>query len=381
MRTWIDVDLDALIGNYRAACSATKAEVSCVLKANAYGNGLLPVAEALQEEGCSHFAVSCVREALYLRHGGIRGEIHVMAPAEPEETEAAIRSGITLTAASFEDLLRAEDASARVGRQAMLHIKLDTGFHRLGFDCSRETARKLGKMIPSLPHIRTVGLFSHLGLVTRARDEEQYSRFVRMRDLLREEGITFSCVHLCDSIGLIRYPEWHMDRCRVGALLFGSHPAGDVYQRLGIRETAALRAKVIRVHEVPAGETIGYDETPTQRPVRIAAVAAGYGDGYPRRLSSGRGQILIRGKRAPVAGLVCMDQLMADVTDIPECQAGDTATLLGGGIAYSDAAAWAETNRNECLTILSQRPVRRYWRDGRIVREEDLLSMPAEVDG
>ena len=373
------MDLDALLGNYRAACAMTDAAVSCVLKANAYGHGLLPVARTLQEAGCRHFAVSCVREALCLRRGGIGGEIHVMAPAEPEETEDAVRSGVTLTASSNEDLLLAEQAAVKTGCIADIHIKLDTGFHRLGFDCSRETARKLGRILPSLTHVRAAGLFSHLGLVNQERDEEQHRKFTAMRELLREEGLAFSCEHLCDSIGLVRYPEWHMDRCRVGALLFGSHPESDVYRPYGIRETAALRAKVIRVMDVPAGETIGYDETPTDRPMRVAVIAAGYGDGYPRRLSCGRGKVLIHGKRVPVTGLVCMDQMMADVTELPECRTGDTATLLGGGIAYSEMAAWAETNRNECLTILSQRPVRRYWKDGRVVGEEDLLLKPTEV--
>jgi alanine racemase len=136
---------------------------------------------------------------------------------------------------------------------------------------------------------------------------------------------------------------------------------------------------VIRVLEVPVDAAIGYDEEPTTKPMRVAAIAAGYGDGYPRRLSGGRGQVLIRGRRAPVAGLVCMDQLMADVTDIPQCRRGDTATLLGDGISLQEMADWAGTNRNECMTILSQRPVRRYWQGGRIVLEEDELMNLTEV--
>lgn len=372
------MDLDTLIGNYRAACSLTSATVSCVLKANAYGHGLIPVARALQDAGCGHFAVSCAREALCLRRCGIRGEIHILAPVEPEEAETVILQGITLTAASTDDLVLAERTAAALGTVARLHIKVDTGFHRLGFPCSPEAAHQVGQLIPTLAHLRVDGLFSHLGLVSRERDEAQHAVFVRMQAWLREEGLVFPCVHLCDSIGLVRYPQWHMDRCRVGALLFGSHPSDPLYDSLGIRETAALRAKVIRVHEVAPGETIGYDETPTDHPMRVAAIAAGYGDGYPRRLSCGRGQVLIHGAPAPVVGLVCMDQMMVDVTGIPACRAGDTATLLGGGLPYAQVAQWAETNRNECLTILSQRPVRRYRRHGQVVGEEDSIQIMSE---
>ena len=365
LKTWIDIDLDALKRNYRTARSLTRAKVTCVLKADAYGHGAVPVARALAEAGCASFAVSCGREALELRRAGIPGEILVMTSAEPEELPEMIRARITLTAASFDDLREADRAARSLRLKAVIHLKLDTGFHRLGFDCDEETAKKLAELLPCLSSLHIEGLYSHLGLVNRVLDERQHARFAEMASRLEANGISLPDRHLCDSIGLVRYPEWHMSRVRVGAFLYGVRPSGSESMPFACEETLALRAKVTRVAEVPAGEAIGYDEALTDRPVRVATVQAGYGDGYPRCLSHGRGQILIRGKRAPVIGLVCMDQLMADVTDIPDCAIGDTAALLGGGIGYGEYADWADTNRNECLARLTRRPVRVYREEGK----------------
>ena len=369
-RVWIDIDLDRLIANYRAACGLTKALVTCVVKSNAYGHGAVTVARALQDAGCGSFAVSCAREALELRRGGVRGEILVMGAAEPERLPELLEAGITLTAASPEEL-RLIDAAAGSGG-ADVHIKADTGFHRLGVDW-RDTVA-LAETIRACRHLRVRGLYSHLGLVNRERDTLQHDRLVAMKDALEAAGVSIPETHLCDSIGLVRYPDWHMSRVRVGALLFGSHPAGEAYDHIDNGETLVFRTRVAQIHRVAAGEIVGYaDDAPLTRDSVIATLCAGYGDGYPRCLSNGTGQAVIRGLRAPVVGLVCMDQTMVDVTDIPDVRAGDEAVLLGGPISYDEYARWCRTNRNEAITILSRRPVRRYRMGGKVIREEDSL--------
>ena len=375
LRTCLEIDLDALTENYRTACSLTESLVTCVLKANAYGHGAPAVAQALQKAGCASFAVSCAREALELRRAGIRGEILVMGAPEPGYLARLIAEEITLTVCSPEDLAAVDRAAEGTGRTALVHLKADTGFHRLGMPCTEETARAVARAAESLRHTRIEGLFSHLGLVSRERDEKQHSLLIRLRDALRAERLSVPQLHLCDSIGLVRYPQWHYSRCRVGAFLYGVRPSRSEHMPFACRETIQLKCLVARVHQVPAGEVVGYDESGgTERPIRVATLCAGYGDGYPRCLSGGRGQALIRGRRAPVIGLVCMDQMMVDVTDIPEARAGDTATLLGGGIPYQEYADWAQTNRNECLTILSRRPVRLYRQGGAVVRVADELT-------
>ena len=364
-RTWIDIDLDRLTDNYRSACSLTQARVTAVVKSNAYGHGAVQVARTLQKAGCASFAVSCAREALELRAAGIGGEILVMGLCEPILLPACIGSDVTLTVACTEDMEAMEQAALPMRKTAAAHIKLDTGFHRLGFACTRENAEKIASAAARTPHLRLEGLYSHLGLITPERDAMQHDALLRMQADLADFGVQPADIHLCDSIGLVRYPAFHHSRVRVGAILYGVRPFRSEDMPFQCRETLAFRTTVAQVRDVPAGEVIGYDEQGiTDHPMRIATLCAGYGDGYPRCLSGGRGKVLIRGRRAPVVGLVCMDQMMADVSAIPDCAPGDTATLLGDGIPYAEYAAWAGTNRNECITILSRRPQRIYRRSG-----------------
>lgn len=375
--TWIDIDLDKLVENYRTACNMTVddgAVVTCVLKSNAYGHGAVRTAEALQAAGCESFALSCGREALELRRAGIRGEMLVMGLTEAPMLPDCIRAGLTLTVASLEDIRAAEDAAAALGMKVKLHIKVNTGFHRLGFDCTEKSAHAIAELAKDLRHAKLTGLFTHLGLVTQERDEMQHNGLMSMQAWLGAYGVDVADIHICDSIGLVRYPQWHHSRVRVGAMLFGVRPSRTEHMPFKDEETLAFRTQITQIHEVKAGEVIGYgDDMILDYHARIATLCAGYGDGYPRCLSNGNGKVLIRGKLAQVVGLVCMDQLMVDVTDIPQAAVGDTATLLGDGIDYMTYADWAHTNRNECITILSRRPQRVYWQGGRIVTVLDEL--------
>ena len=375
LRTWIDIDLDALVRNYRTACDlAGESLVTCVLKSNAYGHGAPAVAAALQEAGCKSFAVSCAREALQLRQHCITGEILVMAPVEDEAIESCLRSGVTLTCAGVEDILAVGTVAEQMQCRAAVHLKADTGFHRLGFPCDEKSAKAAADALRRCKWVQAQGLYSHLGLIDMERDARQHDRLLCFQRLLRQEGVDIHDLHLCDSIGLVRYPQWHYSRCRVGALLYGERPYHTEHMAFANEETLAFRTKVSRVHTVEPGEIIGYsDDGQVTQPMRVATLCAGYGDGYPRCLSGGRGQVLIRGRRAPIVGVICMDQMMADVTGIPDCAAGDTATLLGGGISYAEYAGWCGTNRNECITILSARPVRLYHQGGRLIASEDRL--------
>ncbi len=373
-RTWIDIDLDALTENYHTACSLTDSLVTCVVKSNAYGHGLLPVSLALQRAGCSSFAVSCAREALALRKGGIQGEILVMGLSEAHLLDRLITAQVSLTVADLQGIKDVEAAAERAKCNALVHLKLDTGFHRLGFSADEATAKEVADALQHCSRISASGLYSHLGLITPERDEMQHERLIAFQKALSGYGLTIQDVHICDSIGLVRYPRWHHSRCRVGAMLYGVRPSRSENMPFACRETLTFCTRVAQVRSVEPGEVIGYDEKGlTDHPMRIATLCAGYGDGYPRCLSGGKGQVLIRGARCSVIGLICMDQMMVDVTHLPQCESGDTAVLLGGGVSYAEYAEWAKTNRNECITILSARPVRRYWQNGQIIEETDAL--------
>ena len=372
--TWIDIDLDALKQNYHTACSLTRATVFAVLKSNAYGHGLLRVAQALQEEGCTHFSVSCGREAILLRKKGVQGDILVMGTPEAQLLPRLIAEDVILSVDQADELTACENAAAEQGLVARVHLKLDTGFHRLGFDCTEENADILGALIPTLPHVRIEGAYCHLGLVDLAHDERQHEAFEWMLNALRSRGIAISCAHMGDSIGLVRYPDWHYDAVRVGALLYGVRPGRTEHMPFRDPETLAFRTTICQIRDVAAGEVIGYgDQQIFDHPVRVATLCAGYGDGYPRRLSYGKGQVLIHGKRCGVIGLICMDKMMVDITGVPEAQVGDTVSLLGGGIPYMDFADMAGTNRNEPLASLSARPLRIYHEKGNVVTVVDEL--------
>ena len=374
-RAWIEIDLDKLIDNYRTACSLTQATVTCVLKSNAYGHGAVRVAHALQAAGCASFAVSTASEAIELRNHGITGEILIMALTEAAMLPRVLAIGARVTVASVEDLNAVQAAAKSLGCKAYVHIKIDTGMHRLGFVPEEKTVRGIAAALRACPLVVAEGLFSHLALTTQARDQQQYDSLMAAHRWLAEEGVAISDVHICDSIGLVRYPAWHGSRVRVGAMLYGVRPSRSAHMPFTCHETLTFKARVLQVHDVAAGDFVGYsDDQPLSYDARIATISVGYGDGYPRCLSNGRGKVLLHGQPAPVEGLVCMDQMMVDVTHIPGVQAGDTATLLGGGVRYDDYAEWANTNRNEAITILSRRPVRVYYQAGQPVYTEDVLA-------
>ena len=367
-RTWIDIDLDKLVENYRTACRLSSSLVTCVVKSNAYGHGAVRVAQALQEAGCKSFAVSCAREALELRQAGITGEMLIMGLTEEDILPQVIAADVTMTVGSVEDILATEAACAQQDKTAVVHIKVDTGFHRLGFDCTEEAADAIAKCAKTLRYVKLEGIFTHLGLISKERDEQQNDALIRMRYMLAERGVVLDDMHICDSIGLVRYPQWQYSRVRAGAILFGVRPYRTDHMDYKCHETLAFRTTVSQVREVKAGEPVGYsDDMTLDRDSRIATLCVGYGDGYPRHLSNGHGKVMIRGQLAPVVGLVCMDQMMVDVTDIPGVIAGDVVDLLGGGISYMEMSDMARTNRNECITILSRRPVRVYHQHGKIV--------------
>jgi alanine racemase len=349
-----------------------------VLKSNAYGHGAVEVAKVLKEAGAESFAVSCAREAIELRNAGISAEILVMTVTEDEALLEAIRQNIQLTVASYNQAVLIDRAAAKAHKKGTLHIKVDTGMHRLGFVPGPQAVNDILE-IGRLSHVHVQGLYSHLALTNRERDEKQHSLLKGMYDTLAEKGMRIPELHLCDSIGLVRYPMWQYDRVRTGALLFGVRPMNSENMDYECRETLCMKTVVAQVLDVAAGETVGYDgDSPLKHDTRVATLCSGYGDGYPRCMSK-VASVMIRGKLAPVLGLVCMDQMMVDVTEIKDVQEGDEATLLGGGISYMQYADWAHTNRNEAITIISRRPLRVYMKNGQAVKVLDYLSEDGDM--
>ena len=345
-RAWIELDLAALRHNVEAL--RKRLPPGCGLmpavKANAYGHGAATVAGTCQELGIGAFCVAALEEGIELREHGINGTILVLGWTDPRNAPLLFEYRLTQTVM---DLSYAKELD-RQGVPVEVHIKIDTGMHRLGISWQRP--EEMAQVFPC-GNLHITGAFTHLCADSMAA--EQGRRFYQAVNWLRERGFSVPKAHLLASEGLLRHPELGGDYARVGIALYG----------IGAQElkpVLSLKARVAQVRQVPAGEGAGYGlEFRARRPSRIAALTIGYGDGLPRSLSRGAGSVLLHGKRAPIAGMVCMDQTLVDVTDIPQVSPGDTAVLIGksGGqeILAADLAAWAGTIPNEILSRLGQR--------------------------
>lgn len=364
-RAWARVDEDALIHHYRLARSLCRDDtaVICVVKANAYGLGLCRTVQTLREAGADWFAVAAPEEALAARRAAPDARVLLLGPADGSYLPALIGRDIDLTVGTVQDGLAASRAAAQAGKEARVHVKLDTGLHRLGFQSAEEALRLRG-----MPGLSFAGVYSHLALRSDRQSREQTALFTRMADEMEAAGLRAPMRHLLDSIGLTRYPEWQMQGVRVGAFLYGNIPPKWARFPEG-KNVVTFQCRVTRVDWVKQGEGVGYDDAPLARDTRVATLSAGYIDGYPRVLS-GVGEVSIRSRRAKVLGLICMDQMMVDATDIPDAAEGDIATLLGGDVDLREYAAWGHLNRNECLGLIGRRVPRIYERGGQAVHIE-----------
>lgn len=369
-RCWAEIDLDIVRDNYRSARAMSGGALLIpVLKADAYGLGAAKVAKVLKAEGAGLFAVAEYLEAEEILDAA-GADVLVMGVVPDAFLESAVMRGIVATLVDLRQARLLNETAARCRKPARAHIKLDTGLHRLGF--SPEEAVSAAREIIMMPHVRIEGLFTHLALRSRTQDDLQIARLVSVADALRAEGLDYGMLHALDSIGMCLYPEYRFDAVRAGTWLYGAwHPS---FPPDGCRLAVRLRARIVQVRTVPAGECLGYDsEHPLARDSVIATVACGYYDGIPR--ANACGCAVVRGARAPIAGLVMMDQMTLDVTGIPGVRPGDAATLYGDGISLLEASKWYGVNRNELIVRLSRR-VKRVYAGG---REEIPGALPLDL--
>ena len=364
-RCWAEVDLTQLATNYRNALAhlTGNTQLICVLKADAYGLGAKQVAKRLWQEGQRMFAVASYNEAAQIRHELPGSEVLVLGLCGHAQLERAIEAGMLLTVFSEKYAQDVIAAAALAGKPARVHVKIETGLNRIGLD-PEHAADVIARMHES-GVMQLEGLFTHLALRDKESDRRQLDRLTGVRDALIARGIHIPMVHALDSIGMVRYPQDHMDAVRTGAWLYGVYPRGYAHPEES-RLALMVKARIAQLHRVPAGECLGYDEThPVTRESVVATLSCGYIDGYPRLNSCG--EVEICGKRAPVVGLVCMDQMMVDVTDIPEAEEGGEVILIGGRIGVDEYAEWGKLNRNESLARTGRRVPRVYIENGEVV--------------
>ena len=363
---WIEVDLDALDNNVRRLKSLLgEVELIAVVKANAYGAGAAVLAPALEAAGVDRFAVVWPHEGYLLRQAGVTLPILVLGHAFPSDAVPAIRSGLTLTCHSLELGEALSRAAAGAGVTARIHVKVDSGLHRFGLHL--EEAVVLAEELRRLPNLEVEGLTTHMANADEADDsfaERQHDVF----QLAAERLPWIPYRHTANSATALRRSELRYSGARVGLALHGVLPANTIAPEL--RPILVLRARIARVSDVPAGDGVSYGLTwRAERDSRVALVPVGYADGWRRGLGNA-GEVLVRGKRCPMVGRVCMDQFLIDVSALPAAAEGDIATLIGAdgheAIGATEVAQEAGTISWDVLASLSGRLPRIYHRGGAV---------------
>lgn len=370
--TQVIIDLDAISDNFDAVCQKAGVAVMAVIKADAYGHGAVPVARLL-EGRCAFFGVSSMLEAMELRQAGIASPILILGQAPVSAFPTAIRQGIRPAIFQWEDALALSQAAQAVGLPAPFHFAVDTGMSRLGFQVTQEAA-DLCLRIAGLPGLQAEGLFSHFATADCAdlsKAQAQAHLFDQFDQMLRSRGLSIPLRHLNNSAGLMNFDN-HYEMVRSGIVTYGMYPSDQVCpQRLPLRPALRWTSRVTHVKLLPPGREISYGGTyRTTRDTLVATIPVGYADGYRRQLS-GNFYVLIHGQKAPILGRICMDQMMVDVTDIPQVAVGDKVTLVGRSgeetITMEQIAAAANSFNYEFVCGISRRVPRIYIRRGQVV--------------
>lgn len=361
--TVIEIDINRLQSNTRLIREMIGPDVAlmAVIKANGYGHGACDIAKPIMDAGADYLAVATLTEALELRRRFRNYPILILGHTPDRLLHHSVEQNITQTIFSIEQA-RILDALAKENNTtAKVHFKVDTGFHRLGKRPTKEYADEI-KQAFRLENLCPEGIFSHLALTSEADDEKQYEAFTCFIDGLEKDGCIFQYKHIADSIACVDYPQYRMNMVRPGALIYGMRGYQKGY--LPVEQCLTFKTAVSHLQKIEKGEGVGYDFLwKASRDSLIATLPFGYADGYPRNMRD-KGYVLINGQKAPLVGVLCMDQCMADVTDIPGVCCGSEAIIYGdgddGSMTIAEAASLAGTNKNEIISRLTARPPRIY---------------------
>lgn len=374
LRTWVEINLDALGCNFDAVRESLpeNMKIIAVVKANAYGHGAVGVSKFLEDK-VDYLAVAATDEALELRKSGISCPILILGHIPYGDYDNIVKYKITPTISDFNEAQLLSRAAVKGNVTAALHIAVDTGMNRIGFKCDESSVEEI-KEIKKLPNIEIEGVFSHLAaadMLDKTYTIKQAEKFDDFVCKLEKAGINAPVKHLYNSAAIADL-EKKYDMVRQGIILYGLKPSDEVeFNNIDVpKPVMSMKTRVVQVKTLPAGECISYGCTyTTEKETRVATLCAGYADGVTRVLSN-NGEVLIRGKRAKILGRVCMDQFMVDVTDIPEVEAGDTATIFGTDgeetISVDEIAKKANTINYEIICNINSRVTRVYMKDGRV---------------
>ena len=379
--TYVTIDLDCIARNFDAVQAKAGVPVMVVVKADAYGHGAVQIARHLQDK-CAFFGVSSISEALELRRGGIRTPILILGHTPSAAFGLAVEQDIRPSIFSLEGAKKLSEEACRQGKTAAFHFALDTGMSRIGFQADEQAADDSAEAA-RLPGVFAEGLFSHFATadcadLTKARAQaELFDRFV---DMLKERGLQIPICHLDNSAGVMNFSR-HYDMVRSGIVTYGLYPSEEVEKNLLALEPAMVwRSRITHVKTLPAGREISYGGTfVTDKPTVVATVPVGYADGYRRSLS-GKFYVLVHGVKAPILGRICMDQMMVDVSNVPDVAVGNKVVLMGEDrgqrITAQELAEAAGTFPYELICGISRRVPRVYTQGGQQVHSVHYLLDP-----
>jgi len=380
---WASINLDAVSYNISQIKRQVgpKTEVLAVVKANAYGHGAVPVARAALATGASGLAVACTDEGVQLRQAGITAPILVMGYTPSWEVGNIVSNNLIPTVTTSELVNALASIGYSSGKRFPVHMKIDTGMHRFGL--MPEEAKDLASLIKDLPSLDLIGIYTHFASadeVDKSFTLQQFSNFMEAIKDLPEVRYR----HAANSAAIADLPEMALDMVRPGISIYGCYPSKAVGRSLDLKPALSLRSYVTRVLRLSKGESVSYGRTWTaERDCRVALISCGYADGLPRLLSN-RGNVLIRGVRAPIIGRICMDQCLADVSHIVEQVAPEDEVVIIGRqgdeeITVEEIADQAQTISYEILCGISARVPRVYTQDGQVVEVTSLVNPPSRI--
>ena len=369
------ISLDAVEYNFQQMKKNIKegTKIIAVIKADAYGHGAVPIAKMIQEyDYIWGFATATAQEALQLKRAGIIKPVLVIGLVFEEYYEILAENEIRMAVCDLETARKFAEAGKKAGKTVYIHIAVDTGMTRIGYADNEESAREV-LLVSQLENLEIEGLFTHFARADeydRTPAMVQLKRYLHFGELLEKVGVSIPVHHCSNSAGIIRVPEANLNAVRAGITIYGIYPSEEVERDIvDLKPVMELKSHISYVKEVQPGTEVSYGGTyVTDRMTKMATVPVGYADGYPRALS-GKGWVLVHGKKAPICGRVCMDQFMIDVTDIGDVKMGDEVTLLGkDGEETITADTLGDLSGRfsyELICDINKRVPRIYIKDGR----------------
>jgi len=377
-RVWAEIYIDNLVENYKIIRNEVKkAKVMAAIKADAYGHGAVEVARTLENEGITMFGVASVEEGIELRQAGITTSILILSPILYSQIETALQFHLIPTVSELKFFRALEKKARKLGTPIIIHVEIDTGMTRTGLPY--ETSKRSLRAMAASRYVKIDGIFSHFPVAdsNRAFTKKQIKDFHRLVKNLPRTRIQPTYLHMSNSSGIFKHTNAHMGLVRPGISLYGLASSSDIHYSKDLKPMMALKSRIVNTRMVRANTPVSYGHTfITKRRSRIATVSVGYGDGFPRSLSN-RADALIKGRRVPIVGTVCMDLIMIDITDVPGVKINDIVTLIGkdgkAEVTAGECAQKANTIVYEITSGIGPRVARVYKYNNKCISVRNLL--------